>query len=109
MARRYDEAIAQLHKAVEIDPTFWFAHVTLGVALQAKGELAEAMAEYMKAQQLGDLESRPLLATAKAQSGDKSAAVQMLAELDELSHHRYVRAYYRALLCLNLGKRDEAI
>ncbi len=109
MARRYDDAIAQLHKAVEIDPTFYYAHVILGVALQAKGELAEAMAEYMKAQQLGDLESRPLLALAKAQAGDKSAAVQMLAELDELSHHRYARAYFRALLCLNLGKRDEAI
>ena len=109
-ARRYDDAIAQLHKAVEIDPTFYYAHVVLGVALQAKGELADAIAEYMKAQQLGgDLESRPLLATAKAQSGDKSAAVQMLAELDELSHHRYVRAYFRALLCLSLGKRDEAI
>src|SRR5256886_3936008 len=110
MARRYDDAIAQLHKAVEIDPTFYSAHVILGVALQAKGELADAIAEYMKAEQLGgDLESRPLLATAKAQSSDKSAAVQMLAELDELSHHRYVRAYYRALLCLSLGKRDEAI
>ena len=110
MARRYDDAIAQLHKAVKIDPTFYYAHVILGVALQAKGELAAAIAEYVKAEQLGgDLESRPLLATAKAQSGDKSAAVQMLAELDELSHHRYVRAYYRALLCLSLGKRDEAI
>jgi len=110
MARRYDDAIAQLRKAVEIDPTFYYAHVILGVALQAKGELADAIAEYMKAEQLGgDLESRPLLAFAKAQSGDKSAAVQMLAELDELSHHRYVRAYYRALLCLSLGKRDEAI
>ena len=110
MARRYDDAIAQLHKAVEMDPTFYFAHVVLGVALQAKGELADAIAEYMKAQQLGDdLESQPLLAFAKAQSGDKNAAVQMLAELDELSHHRYVRAYYRALLCLSLGKRDEAI
>src|SRR5207237_7632156 len=110
MARRYDDAIAQLHKAVEIDPTFYNGHVILGVALQAKGELADAIAEYMKAEQLGgDLARRPRLATAKAQSGDKSAAVQMLAELDELSHHRYVRAYYRALLCLSLGKRDEAI
>ena len=110
MARRYDDAIAQLRKAVEIDPTFYFAHVVLGWALQAKGELADAMAEYVKAQQLGDdLESPPHLATAKAQSGDKSAAVQMLAELDELGHHRYVRAYYRALLCLSLGKRDETI
>src|SRR2546426_3271010 len=52
MARRYDDAIAQLHKAVEIDPTFYFAHVVLGVALQAKGELADAIAAYMKGLQL---------------------------------------------------------
>jgi ribulose bisphosphate carboxylase small subunit len=33
----------------------------------------------------------------------------MLAELEELSQHRYVRSYWRALLCLSLGNRDEAI
>ena len=50
-----------------------------------------------------------LLAAAKAQSGDKDAAIQMLAELEELSQHRYVRAYWRTLLYLSLGNRDEAI
>ena len=50
-----------------------------------------------------------LLAAAKAQSGDKDAAIQMLAELEELSQHRYVRPYWRTLLYLSLGNRDEAI
>jgi tetratricopeptide (TPR) repeat protein len=68
-----------------------------------------AIAEYTKAQQLSDdLRIQVLLANIKALSGDKDAAKQVLAELQELSRHRYVRSYWRALLYLSLGKRDEA-
>ncbi len=110
MARRYDEAIAQVRKTLEIDPTFYYAHYTLGMALQLKGDLPAAIAEYTKAQQLSDdLRIPVLLAAAKAQSGDKDAAKQMLAQLEELNRHRYVRSYWRALLYLSLGKHDEAI
>ena len=110
VARRYDEAIAQLRKTLEIDPTFYYAHYNLGMALQRKGDVPAAIAEYTKAQQLSDdLFVQVLLAAAKAQSGDKDAAIQMLAELEELSQHRYVTSYWRTLLYLSLGNRDEAI
>ena len=110
VARRYDEAIAQLRKTLEIDPTFYYAHYNLGMVLQRKGDLPAAIAEYTKAQQLSDdLFVQVLLAAAKAQSGDKDAAIQMLAELGELSQHRYVPEYPRTLLYLSLGNRDEAI
>ena len=110
VARRYDEAIAQLRKTLEIDPTFYYAHYNLGMALQRKGDVPAAIAEYTKAQQLSDdLFVQVLLASAKAQSGDKDAAIQMLAELEELSQHRYVTSYWRTLLYLSLGNRDEAI
>jgi len=109
-ARRYDEAIAQLRKTLEIDPTFYYAHYNLGIALQRKGDVPAAIAEYTKAQQLSDdLFVQVLLAAAKAQSGDKDAAIQMLTELEELSQHRYVSSYWRTLLYLSLGNRDEAI
>jgi eukaryotic-like serine/threonine-protein kinase len=109
-ARRYDEAIAQLRKTLEIDPTFYYTHYNLGIALQRKGDVSAAIAEYTKAQQLSDdLFVQVLLAAAKAQSGDKDAAIQMLAELEELSPHRYVCASSRTLLYLSLGNRDEAI
>jgi TolB-like protein/Tfp pilus assembly protein PilF len=110
MARRYDEAIAQLRKTLEIDPTFLIGRLSLGLALQLKGDLPAAIAEYSKAQQLSDdLRVHVAIATAKAQSGDKEAAAQMLAELEELGRHRNVRAYWRTLLYLGLGNRDEAI
>ncbi|MBO0696647.1 MAG: tetratricopeptide repeat protein, partial [Verrucomicrobia bacterium] len=109
-ARRYDEAIAQLRKTLEIDPTFYYAHYNLGVALQLKGDLPAAIAEYRKAQQLSDdLFVPALLASAKAQLGDKDAAVRMLSELEELSQHRYVGSLWRTLLYLSLGNRDEAV
>ena len=110
MARRYDEAIAQLRKTLEIDPTLWVARFNLGETFQLKNDMATAIAEYTKAQQLSDdLRARVPLAAAKAQSGDKEAAVQMLAELEELARHRNVRAYWRTVLYLSLGNRDEAI
>src|SRR6516162_7357262 len=109
-ARRYDEAIAQLRKTLEIDPTFYYAHYFLGMALQLKGDLPAAIAEYTQAKQLSDdLWVQVLLAAAKAKSGDKDAAVRLLAGLEELSRHRYVRSYWRTLLYLSLGNRDEAI
>jgi len=109
-ARRYDEAIAQLRKTLEIDPTVYYAHYSLGMALQLKGDVPTAIAEYTKAQHLSDdLRIQVLLANIKALSGEKEAATQMLAELEEISRHRYVRSYWRALLYLSLGNRDEAI
>src|SRR5215469_5007040 len=111
MARRYDEAIAQLRKTLEIDPTFFYARFNLGIALQLNGDVPAAIAEYTKAQQLADnnLGARVLLAITKTQSGDKDAAARMLAEPEELSRHRSVHPYWRALLYLSLENRDEAI
>jgi tetratricopeptide (TPR) repeat protein len=109
-AHRPDEAMAQFHKTLEIDQTFFYAHEVLGQALQLTGDLSAAITEYTRAQQLSDSEEvRVMLATAKAQSGDKEAAVQMLAEMEEQSRHRYVHPYWRALLYLSLGNHDEAI
>ncbi len=50
-----------------------------------------------------------LLASAKAKSGDKDAAVRLLAQLEELSQHRHAPSYWRAFLALSLGNRDEAV
>jgi tetratricopeptide (TPR) repeat protein len=100
-----------LRKTLEIDPTFFYARFNLGIALQLNGDVPAAIAEYTKAQQLADnnLGARVLLAITKAQSGDKDAAARMLAELEELSRHRSVHPYWRALLYLSLENRDEAI
>ena len=109
-ARRFDESVAQLRKTLEIDPTSFYAHYNLGIALQAKGDLSGAITEYEKAKQLSD---NPAVATfwaqAKAHAGDKDAARRMLIELDQISQHREVVGYLRALLYLSLNNKDEAL
>ena len=49
------------------------------------------------------------MAAAKAQSGDKDAAVRMLAELEEASRNREIPGAQRAVLYTSLGNRTEAI
>ncbi len=109
-AQRYDESARQLRKTLEIDPTDFYARYNLGIVLQVTGDLSGAIAEYEKAKHLGDntLVST-LWAAAKAQAGDKDAARRMLSELDEISKHREVVGYLRALLFLSLDNKEEAL
>ena len=53
-ARRYDEAIAQLRKTLEMDPGYYYAHVNLGQVLAGKRAFDEAISEYQKARALND-------------------------------------------------------
>jgi TolB-like protein/class 3 adenylate cyclase/Flp pilus assembly protein TadD len=110
MAHRYDEAIDQLRKTVEIEPGFYFAHSDLGAALQVKGDLAGAIAEYQKARELND-DPFPLgqLGNAYAASGRKAEALKILDQLEQISKQRYVAAYSFALVHIGLGHKDAAL
>ena len=109
-ARRYEQAIEQLRKTIDMDPGFYYAHWNLGSALAAKGALSDAIKEYEKARALNDDPSMlGLLAHAYAVSGNKSAAVKMRDQLEAISKQRYVSAYCFALTDLGLGNKDDAI
>ncbi|MDQ3711766.1 MAG: tetratricopeptide repeat protein, partial [Acidobacteriota bacterium] len=51
-ARRYDDAVAQLKKTLELDAGFVSTHYSLAVAYQIKGNYAEAVEEFAKFQEL---------------------------------------------------------
>ena len=109
-AHRYEDSAKQLRKTLEIDPTFFYAHFNLGIALQAAGDLSGAIAEYEKAKRLGDnIYVSMLCAQAKAHAGDKDAALRMLSDLDKVSQQREVVGYLRTLLYLSLNNKDEAL
>src|SRR5947207_10992754 len=109
-AHRYGEADTQMRKSLKIDPTSFYAHYNLGIILQLKGDLSGAIAEYEKAKQLSDNPlASTLCAQAKAQPGDKGAALRMLSDLDRMSQHREVVGYLRTLLYLSLNNKDEAL
>src|SRR6184192_538284 len=78
-ARRYDEAIEQLRKTLEMDAGFYIAHVVLSQALEGKGARDPAIVEYQKARALNDDPSvLGVLARAYGLSGNKLEAEKIL-------------------------------
>ncbi|MEY2543671.1 MAG: hypothetical protein QOE81_1132 [Verrucomicrobiota bacterium] len=109
-ARRYDEGEAQARKTLEIDPHFFLAHYYLGIALQLKGRLSEAIPEFQKSFDLnGDPYSLGILGQAYARNGQKEEARKILARLSEQGNARRVAPYAMALVYLGLGDKERAI
>jgi tetratricopeptide (TPR) repeat protein len=109
-ARRFDDAIAQLRKTVEMDGGFYFARYNLALALELKGSISEAIAEYQRAIALND-DPLPLalLGHLYGRIGRKDEALQILEQLREKRRQRYVQAYCLAVVNLGLGDHNEAI
>ena len=109
-ARRYDEGEAQARKTLEIDPHFFLAHYYLGIALQLKGRLSEAIPEFQKSFDLnGDPYSLGILGQAYARNGQNEEARKILARLTEQGNARRVAPYAMALVYLSLGDKERAI
>jgi tetratricopeptide (TPR) repeat protein len=108
--RRYDEAEAQARKTLEMDSRFTLGHYYLGEALQFEGRLADAIAEYQKADDLNnDSYSLAMLAQAYARNRQLEETRKILARLTETEKSRYVPPYALALVHLALGDQDRAI
>ncbi len=109
-ARRYDEAIAQLRKTIEMDSHFYYAYFNLGKALQLNGQLAVAVTEYKKAAALNDDSLvLGLLAQGYAKLGQRDEALKTLEQLQQTATRRYVWNYTFALVHIALGENDKAI
>jgi DNA-binding winged helix-turn-helix (wHTH) protein/tetratricopeptide (TPR) repeat protein len=108
-ARQFDRAIGQLEKTLELNPDFFLAHVTLGMAYAQKGEFAKAILEFQQARLI---DSPPLLlgflGHAYAMSGKREAAIKALEELEALSNRVYVPPYSIALIYTALGEKPQA-
>src|SRR6266702_2416682 len=109
-AHRFKEAEAELKKALEIDPTFAYAHWMYGVLLQVSGDLEGARTQYATARtRENDPQPIAMRAQLGAIMGQREEAVQALTALEELAKHQYVEAYYRALLYISLDQKDQAL
>ena len=109
-ARRFKEADAVIKKALEIDPGFAYAHWIYGILLQVNGDLEGARTQYATARaRENDAQAIALRAQLGAKMGRREEAVQALATLEELGKRQYVEAYYRALLYISLGQKDQAV
>jgi DNA-binding winged helix-turn-helix (wHTH) protein/tetratricopeptide (TPR) repeat protein len=110
-ARRYDEAIDQLRKTLEIDPNFERALLFLGLVCAQKGLLSEAITELRQA--MAPSRRGPIfvgaLGYAYGRSGKRHQAQKLIAELHERSRQGYVSAYNLALIYAGLGEKAKAL
>jgi len=104
---RYDEAIENARKTIEMNPSFFFAHYVLGDQLIQKGEYASAITELQAALRLEDSPVNLAgLGRAYAAAGEITKAN---STLHELSTRTYPPPYDIALIYCVLGNKDHAL
>jgi serine/threonine-protein kinase len=109
-ARQYDQAIAQLHKTLEMDENFWVAHLWLGWTYANVGRFPEAHVELQTARRLdNNLEIVMALGYAYGRAGRRLEAQQVLDELQQLSRARYVSPMLGALIATGMAEGDQAL
>jgi TolB-like protein/DNA-binding winged helix-turn-helix (wHTH) protein/Flp pilus assembly protein TadD len=106
-----EQALTELHKAVEMDNSLDGAHVGIGNVYQHRGDYARAIPEYRLAVQYspGSWRDKAVLGYALAQAGNAREANQILSELINASHERYVSPVHLAIICAGLGDKEAAM
>jgi TolB-like protein/DNA-binding winged helix-turn-helix (wHTH) protein/tetratricopeptide (TPR) repeat protein len=108
-ARRYDDAIEQARKALEIEPHAALLWAALGMVHGQKGELKKAIDDFETAARI---ERTPtvlgFLAHGYALAGNKARAQNLLRELTEIASRRYVCPFEVTTAYSSLGLMDEA-
>ncbi len=99
-ARRYDDAIAEARRILEIDPNYAWAYYTLGQCYTEKGELDRAIQAFLRP--AGRIPTGNL-GYAYALAGRTAEARKLLADLDTTMNamvHIGLGEYDRAFQCL---------
>jgi serine/threonine protein kinase/tetratricopeptide (TPR) repeat protein len=111
LARRYDEAIEQLRRTIELDPNYPVTYWILGLLLRKTGCYELAITEGEKAVKLsgGSPLMRAALAHTFGTAGRTKEALQMLDDLTTLAKQKYVAPYFFAGIHIGLGENDRAI
>jgi tetratricopeptide (TPR) repeat protein len=106
---RYDEAIDALHRTIEMDPDFIYAHGVLGLSYLEKSMYDEAITEIQAEVSVSERlipSVKCWLGHAYARADKTDEARTILDALLEQSKHTSVSTYFLANLCFALGEHD---
>ena len=109
-ARRYDEAVAQLRRTLDMDANFAEAHFHLAMAYEAQRRYAESLAEFEKSIELfADPTMKIWEARVYALAGNRTEAERLVNESIAAEKARYVAPYPLATVYAALGDDDRAM
>jgi serine/threonine-protein kinase len=110
-ARRYDSAFKSLERAIELDPNFWIAHLTMGKLYGVQLRYRESLAEFAKAFRFssGNTEALALRGYTFGASGSRAQARRVLRDLERKGKNLYVPPLHRSLTWLGLGESAAAL
>ena len=109
--RRFDEAIAESRRALQLNTDYPMALIRLGVAYAGKQMYSPAIDAFRQAAVRAPdlLDCLSLLGYAEAANGDRSAARRQLEMFHRMRENRYVPAFLLANIHVGLGEYDEAV
>jgi serine/threonine-protein kinase len=102
-----DEAISEGRRTLQLDPNYFYLDSDLAAAYREKGNFAEAIALYTKAQEATHLPSSGLAIT-YARTGCETEAQNILAQLLQAREKRYISAPVIAAVYVAFGNKEEA-
>ena len=102
-----DEAISEGQRTLQLDPNYFYLDSDLAAAYREKGNFAEAIALYTKAQEATHLPSSGLAIT-YTRMGREAEARNILAQLLQVREKRYVSAPVIAAVYVAFGDKEEA-
>ncbi len=105
--KRIDEAIIAGQRTQRLDPHYFYLDSNLAAAYREKGNFAEAIALYTKAQEEQRFPSSGLAIT-YARMGQQAQAQKILDQLLQERQTRYVSAQTIAAVYVAFGKKEEA-
>lgn len=110
-SRRYDDAIRQCEKTLELNPYFFLTYHVWARALEQMGQHAQAIEKYKQAIEMTGRDPHVLasLGHVYASAGQREQAHKILDELLAISRQRYLPSYLIAKIYAGLGDVDETL
>jgi serine/threonine protein kinase/Tfp pilus assembly protein PilF len=110
-ARRFDQALLLAEETLQAEPNNLMMLHAYSFLLSRLGRHDEAIAAAKKSVSSMGKVSHTLsrLGSAEAEAGNTEAAEAVLREMDEITSHRHISPYHRALVSCALGRTEQAL
>ena len=109
--RRTGEAEEQIQRTLALDRNYAHGYMMLGMVRLQAGDPRAAIASMRRATELGDFYPHVsgILGSAYAASGDRAAALDVLADLTKRSKNEYIPAFAFAVIYASLGDTEQGL